>query len=295
MELHQLVYANAIADEGSFTRAAARLRVAQPSLSRAIRLLERELGVVLFHRGPGQSAVEPTAQGAALLPFLRRILADVDDTASEARSLIGMTTGRLVVGATPSLATRLLPRVLAEFHAAFPGVELAIVQAGTRDLAALVTDGRVDLGVVVLPLDSPRVSTVALFDDPLVVALGVTHPLASRARIGLRELGRLPLVTFPAGYDLRTVTDEAFRRSGITPRVAVQGGEMDGVLALVAAGLGAAVVPAIAVPPGGSVRAVPLVRPALHRSIGLAQRSDRPAGHAARELQRRLLLAHRGA
>jgi DNA-binding transcriptional LysR family regulator len=294
VQLHQLVYAGAIADEGSFTRAARRLHVAQPSLSHAIRLLERELGVVLFHRAPGQAAVEPTPEGAALLPFLRRILADVDDATAEARNLIGKATGRLVIGATPSLATRLLPPVLADYHADFPGVALALVQAGSRDLSTLVTDGRVDMGIVVLPVHNPRVTTVALFDDPLVIALSHRHPLAARTSIRLRDLDALPMVAFPSGYDLRAVTEDACRRAGVRPHTAVEGGEMDGVLALVAAGLGVAVVPAIAVPPDGPVRSVPLIAPTLHRTIGLAQRRDRPPGHAAREFERRLLLAHHG-
>jgi DNA-binding transcriptional LysR family regulator len=293
MELHQLAYAEAIADEGSFTRAANRLHVAQPTLSRAIRLLERELGVVLFHRAPGHAAVGLTQEGAALLPFLHRVLADVEDAEAEARSLIGMATGRLVIGATPSLATRLLPPVLAEYHAAFPGVELSLVEARSRDLTALVTDGRVDLGIVVLPVHSPRVVTAVLFDDPLVIALRSDHALAGRARIRLRELDQLPIVAFSNGYDLRAVTDEACRRNGVQPRTAVEGGEMDGVLALVAAGLGVAVVPAIALDPNGPVRSVPLAQPRLHRTIALARRSDRPAGHAARELERRLLLTCR--
>ena len=105
VQLHQLAYALAVAEEKSFTQAAARLHLAQPSLSRQVRLLEDELGVLLFNRGPGQGPVTLTPDGAALVPFMQRVLADVAATGAEARALSGMARGRLAVGATPSLIT----------------------------------------------------------------------------------------------------------------------------------------------------------------------------------------------
>lgn len=295
MELHQLAYAVAITDDGSFTKAAKRLHVAQPSLSRAVRLLEHELGVVLFHRASGQPLVELTPEGAALLPFLHRVLADVEDTTAEARALTGLATGRLVIGATPSLTTRLLPAILAGYRDDFPDVDLALVEAGSRDLTSHITDGGVDLALVVLPIDNPRVTTEPLFDDPLVLAVGHDHILAKRKRVQLRALDGLPLVAFPAGYDLRSATDDACRQAGVHPRITVEGGEMDGVLALVAAGLGAAVVPAIALPVDGGLLAIAITHPKLHRTIALARRGDRPPVHAAREFERRILAAYRSA
>ena len=101
MQLHQLADALAVAEEKSFTAAAARLHLAQPSLSRQVRLLEQELGVLLFNRGPGQGPVTLTPDGAALLPFMQRVLADVEATGAEARALSGMARGRLAVGRHP--------------------------------------------------------------------------------------------------------------------------------------------------------------------------------------------------
>ena len=98
MQLHQLAYALAVAEEESFTRAADRLHLAQPSLSRQVRLLEQELGVVLFNRGPGQGRVTLTPDCSALLPFLQRVLADIEATGAEARALSGMVRGHLGVG-----------------------------------------------------------------------------------------------------------------------------------------------------------------------------------------------------
>src|SRR6202161_1888025 len=153
MQLHQLTYALAVAEERHFTRAADRLHLAQPSLSRQVRLLERELGVLLFHRGPGQSLVTPTADGEALLPFIRRVLADVEATRAEARALTGMERGRLSIGATPSLITQVLAPALVEFHTSHPGIELSVVEAGSRQLVRQLASGEVDLALVVLPIN----------------------------------------------------------------------------------------------------------------------------------------------
>src|SRR6266850_1558215 len=132
MELHQLRYFVAVAEERHFTKAARGLRVAQPSVSRAIRVLEEELGTPLFHRMRGNVALTPA--GEALLPWARRVLTDVDGAAEEVRELAGLRRGRLAVGATPSLTTTLLPPGLARFHLSYPGIELTLHEAGSRDL-----------------------------------------------------------------------------------------------------------------------------------------------------------------
>ncbi len=281
MRLQQLTYALAVAEERHFTRAAARLHVAQPSLSRQVRLLERELGVSLFHRGPGQNGVELTAEGEILLPFVRRVLADVEATTSEARSLSGLDSGRVSIGATPSLATRFLPTALARFHARHPGVELSLVEAGSRQLVPRVADGELDLALVVLPVAHPQVATTEMFEDRLVLVVAPDHPLAARRRIRVTDLDGLPLVMFREGYDLRASTLAACRQAGVEPRLVTQGGEMDGVLAMAAAGIGAAVVPEIVVPTDGSLRSLPFVSPGMSRTIALARRRDRPLSRTA--------------
>src|ERR1019366_6654092 len=178
VQLQQLSYVVAVAEERHFTRAAQRLHLAQPSLSRQVRLLERELGVLLFHRGPGQGLVTPTADGDALLPFIRRVLADAEAARAEARALTGMARGRLSIGATPSLITRVLAPALVEFHTSHPGIELLVVEAGSHELVPQVASGEVDLALVVQPVTGALVATIPLFDDPLVLAAAPDHPLA---------------------------------------------------------------------------------------------------------------------
>ena len=292
MQLNQLAVAVAVAEEENFTRAAARLHLAQPSLSRQIRLLERELGVHLFNRGPGQSLVTLTADGEALLPFIRRVLADVAATGAEARALTGMARGRLSIGATPSLITRVLAPALVDFQASHPGIDLLVVEAGSHQLVPQLASGEVDLALVVQPVTDPLVATTPLFHDPLVLAVAPEHPLAARRRVRVADLDGLSLVMFREGYDLRSVTLAVCRAAGAEPHLVSQGGEMDGVLAFVAAGLGAAVVPAIAMPSDGSLIAIPFTRPGLSRTVALAHRNDRPLPRPARALADQLARLH---
>jgi DNA-binding transcriptional LysR family regulator len=294
VQIHQLAYAVAVAEERSFTRAAERLHLAQPSLSRQVRLLERELGISLFNRGPGQGPVTLTPDGSALLPFMQRVLADVEATGAEARALSGMVRGRLAMGATPSLITSVLAPALVAFHTRHPGIDLSVVEGGSHQLVPQVAAGEVDLALVVLPVADPLVEATPLFDDPLVLATAPAHPLAARAAVRVRELDGLDLVMFREGYDLRVVTLAACAEAGVQPHLVSEGGEMAGVLSFVASGLGAAVVPAIALPADGSLVGVPFAAPTLSRTVALAQRRDRALARPARAMAEELLARSAG-
>jgi len=274
MQLHQLRYVVAVAEERRFTRAAARLHVAQPSISSAVAALEHELGAALFHRD--RAEVRLTGAGEVFLPWARQVLADCEAGAAAVRDLLGLRRGRLVLGATPSLTTNLLPEVLASFHAAHPGLELVLHEAGSQDLVDRLEKGEMDLAVVILPVDRPTVSAVELLEEELVLAVDRNHPLVSRSSIRVADLEQVPLVMFKDGYDLRDATLAACRQAGFAPSMAMQGLEMDGALALVAAGVAAAVVPESVVAPSGPLRAVRFRGGVLKRTVGLASRKDRP-------------------
>ncbi len=272
-------YLVAVADSGQFTRAAEALRVAQPSVSSAVRALERELDVDLFHRSGGH--VSLTTAGEALLPWARQVLADCEAGRSAVRELLGLRRGRLALGATPSLTTNLMPPVLSIFHQQYPGIDLELEEAGSRDLVTRLEQGRMDLALLILPVDRPGLVTRALVEEELVLAVGHAHPLAGRQVIGLPELAVTPLVMFREGYDLREVVIAACRRVGRRPTIAAGGLEMGGVLAMTAAGLGAAIVPSSVVVPGGALHAVRFRGRSLSRTVGVAHRRDRPLSQAA--------------
>src|SRR4030088_273304 len=151
LELHQLRYFVAVADQRHFTKAARELSVAQPSVSKQIRRLEDELGAPLFHRMRGNVALTPA--GEALLPLARRVLADVAGAESEVQGLTGMRRGGLSVGATPSLSTTLVPAALARYHQSYPGIELVLHEAGSRDPGGELEHRGVGGALGMLPFD----------------------------------------------------------------------------------------------------------------------------------------------
>ncbi|MFG2779450.1 LysR family transcriptional regulator [Streptomyces prunicolor] len=291
MQFQQLQYFVAVAETRHFTRAADLVHVAQPSLSQQIKALERELGADLFLRARGNITL--TDAGEALLPLARRILADADTARHEVLELVQLRSGRIRLGATPSLCTGLLPDVLRAFHDRYPGIRLLIEEGGSHDLVRELARGALDLALVVLPLPSPSpaLTTVELLREDLVVVSSPEAPAPGRGRtVRISDLEGERLVMFRHGYDLRELTVAACRAEGFEPDFAVEGGEMDAVLGFVRAGLGVAVVPRmVATKSGRGLRVTPLARPGLHRTIALAHRSDVAPPRAARELQRMLL------
>ncbi|MET7571378.1 LysR substrate-binding domain-containing protein [Streptomyces sp. NPDC005492] len=291
MQFQQLQYFVAVAETRHFTRAADLVHVAQPSLSQQIKALERELGADLFLRARGNITL--TDAGEALLPLARRILADADTARHEVLELVQLRSGRVRLGATPSLCTGLLPDVLRAFHDRYPGIRLLIEEGGSHDLVRELARGALDLALVVLPLPtpSPALTTVELLREDLVVVSSPEAPAPGRGRtVRIADLEGERLVMFRHGYDLRELTVAACRAEGFEPDFAVEGGEMDAVLGFVRAGLGVAVVPRmVATKSGRGLRVTSLARPGLHRTIALAHRSDVAPPRAARELQRMLL------
>jgi DNA-binding transcriptional LysR family regulator len=282
MQLQHLRYFLAVAETRHFTRAADLLGVSQPTLSKQIHTLEAGLGTPLFERIRG--AVTLTAAGRALLPFAQRIIADADAARDEVRDIIGLGRGEVRLGATPSLCASLVPAVLRRFRAAHPGIDLYLTEGGSPDLIAGLQAHSLDLALIVAPAHGvdPALEAAPMLRESLVVA-SVGDRLGEQ--IELADLERLPLVMFREGYELREVTLEACRRAGFTPRFAVQGGEMDAVLAFVEAGLGVAVVPSMVLANRPLLHPTPLAPPGLRRTIALAHRTRAVLPHAAEALR----------
>ncbi|MGH3297723.1 MAG: LysR family transcriptional regulator [Trebonia sp.] len=282
MELRQLRYAVAVAAHRHFTRAAAAVPVAQPALSHQIKLLEQELGVELFERA--RSGVRLTEAGEIFLPRARRALAEVDAAREEIAALKGLAGGRLVIGAMQALAGLDLPRLLAAFHTAYPGIDVSLREDSTTDMFTMVMRGELDLAIAALDVQRPAgLEVLPLVREPVLAALPATHPLASLEDVAVRQLSRETFVVFKEGSGLQAVSEQAAERAGFTLRVSFQVSSHDRLLALVGAGLGVALVPASAVrnPPPPGVTVLP-VSPGIDRTVGAVWRADHHHTPAAR-------------
>src|SRR5215475_1922505 len=205
MELHQLAYLVAVADEGSFTRAAEKLLVSQPGVSAQIRRLERELGEELLDRS--DRLVRPTAVGAAVLPHARAALAAVDGARLAVSELTGLLRGRAALGTVTSPGVD-LAGLLADFHDRHPMVEISLSSGDTDRLVTEVKTGQLDAAILSIGAAAPDgLHVQVLVDQPIVAAVGHQHELASRQVVALADLAGQPLISLPRGSGLRARLD----------------------------------------------------------------------------------------
>ncbi|WP_372491756.1 LysR family transcriptional regulator [Microbacterium croceum] len=277
MNLEQLRGFVEVARLGHFTRASEHLHLAQPSLSRQISTLERELGAELFHRARGHIAL--TAAGETLLPRAQRMLAEAEAIREEMGELAGLRRGRVRLGATPTLCISLVAEAISVFHAAHPGVELQLTEAGSRTLVEQLAVGALDIALVTASEGQPpagvSLTRMPLLAEELVVVSSAAEPPVTTApSLDLPGLASLPLIAFDESYELRATTDAAFRSAGLAPVPLLAGAEMDAVLRFVERGLGVAVVPAMVLLDRPALRSVRLSHPMMTRTVSLAHRSD---------------------
>jgi DNA-binding transcriptional LysR family regulator len=290
VQLQQLRYFLAVAETRHFTRAAEMLGVSQPTLSKQIHTLEATLGAPLFERIRGD--VTLTVAGETLLPLAGRMIADADAARDAVQDIVGLRRGEVRLGATPSLCSSLVPAVLRGFRAAHPDIRLYVNEGSSQDLIADLLTHSLDLALIVQPEQGvdPALEAAPILRESLVVAsVAAGAPPTTNPQLALTELHDTPLVMFRPGYDIRDVTLEACRQAGFTPRFAVEGGEMDAVLAFVEAGLGVALVPSMVLVNRPLLRATPLAPPGMRRTIALARRQRSVLPHAAEALRASLL------
>jgi DNA-binding transcriptional LysR family regulator len=290
VQLQQLRYFLAVVETRHFTQAAELLGVSQPTLSKQIHTLEATLGAPLFARVRGD--VTLTVAGETLLPIATRMIADADAARDAVQDIVGLRRGEVRLGATPSLCSSLVPAVLRGFRAQHPDIRLCVTEGSSQDLAADLLAHSLDLALIVQPEQGidPALEAAPILRESLVVASVADGPKpTANPQLALIELRDQPLVMFRPGYDIRDVTLEACRRAGFTPHFAVEGGEMDAVLAFVEAGLGFALVPSMVLVNRPLLRATPLAPPGMRRTIALAQRRRAVLPHAAEALKATIL------
>ena len=291
MELRQLRYLVALADECHFTRAAAREHVAQPALSQQIRRLEAELGLALVARTTRSVAL--TEAGELLVARARRVLAELDDAQAELQMLSGLQGGRLSVGALHTMGPVDLSLLLASFHRNHPAVELTVREQSSEELAEMLRDDVIDLAFLSVTerIQSRGLELHRLVTEELVAVLARHHPLAGRDDLRLAELAGESFISFRSGSRPRELLESAALGAGFEPRIALESNESRRIRSLVSSGLGVAILPRTdAADPGAPVAVARLVEPELTRDVTLAWRTGRrpsPAAAAFLALTRR--------
>jgi DNA-binding transcriptional LysR family regulator len=284
MELRQLRYLVALAEERHFTRAAAREHIAQPALSQQIRRLEQELGLALVERTTRRVAL--TEAGELLLARARRILSEVDAANAELESLSGVQTGHVLIGAIHTMGPIDLSIPLGIFNDLHPGVDLTVRDQSSDELAEMLRVDELDLAFLSVTerIESHGLGLHQLISEELVLVMPVDHRLASRRRVRMAELAGERFITFREGARLRELLVSAGHRAGFEPEIAIESNESYLIRRLVARGLGVAILPRSgAEGPGAVISVATLVEPALTRDVTLAWREGRRHSPAAVE------------
>lgn len=244
MELHQLRYFLAVARTGSFTRAAERERVAQPTLSQQIRKLERELGLPLFERlGRG---VRLTPAGQRLLGHAQAVLRELTEARHALQAFRDQVAGALTVGVIPTILPYFLAGRLEQFLRRHPAVEVHVVEEVTDRLLEKLTSGDLDLAIVRLPVRRPHLVCSEILREPLLAALPPGHRLEAQTELDPRDLEGERLLVLRDGHCLRSQVLTLCRRSASRPQDVLETDQLASIAALVASGFGVSVLPAMA-------------------------------------------------
>ncbi|GGU04670.1 LysR family transcriptional regulator [Streptomyces coeruleorubidus] len=240
MEMRQLEYFVAVAEEQNFTRAAERVHISQSGVSAQIRQLERELGAELFHRSARTATL--TVAGKAALEHARAALAAAAAVGQAVGEVTDLIRGRLTVGMVVGCTVTPLFDALAAFHRAHPGVEISLLEDNSDRLVEGVRAGALDLALIGTATATPQgLDALTIISERIVAAVPAGHPLAKQRRVTLRDLAAHPIVCMPPGTGLRTVFDHACAAQGLHPGIALQASSADAIAGLAARGLGVAV------------------------------------------------------
>jgi len=244
MEMHQLRYVVAVARSGNFSRAAEQCHVSQPSLSQQIQKLENELGERLFDRMKREARLTP--HGEAFLRRAVKILEEVDAAKREANDTKNLLRGTLTVGVLPTIAPYLLPGVLGDFTGRYPGVEVVVQEDTTARLLKLALAYDIDLAIASEPIRDQRLEVRELFAEELLLALPPGHPLTRSRAVKAADLVGERLIVMKEGHCLGDQVLEFCDRRDIRPQISFRSAQLETIQALVCAGLGLSLIPAMA-------------------------------------------------
>ena len=276
MNLRDLRYLVALADERHFGRAAERCFVSQPTLSAQIRKLEEYLGVALVERRPKR--VSLTATGEKIVERARRLLLEADAIVEVAKTERDPLAGALRLALIPTVGPYLLPHVVRQLRRALPRLKLLLYEYQTGPLLGKLRDGELDLGILALPAAADGLATAELFDEPFTLAVPANHPLAARDRVRVADLEGETLLLLEDGHCLRDQALEVCSRIHLGDEQDYRATSLETLRQMVAAGHGVTLLPQLAAAaPVGTARGLrikPFGNPPPVRTIGAVWRKS---------------------
>jgi len=266
MELHQLRYFCAVAETGSFSRAAEHSHVSQPSLSQQIMKLEDELGARLFDR-LGRS-VRLTELGKTFLPRARAVLHELEAARGDVAERKDFIGGPVTVGVIPTVGPYFLPPVLTSFSRKFPQVHFTVIEEITPVLLDRLRAGAIDVAILALPIRGHEFDAAPLLTERLFAVLPKNHKLAKRKALSLKDLRAEPFLLLRDGHCFRDTAVAACDRARLHPQVIFESGQFSSLLSMVGAGMGVSIVPEMAIEKKSQCRYAHITDEQAARTIG---------------------------
>ena len=286
MNIRALQYFVKLAELKHFSKAASACFVSQPTLSTQIRKLEEELGVSLVERAPRKIMLTPIGEDIA--HRARHILRDIEHVKDAARRSKDPETGIIKLGIFPTLAPYLLPHVIPVIRRRYPELRMQLAEEKTEIILNMLDQGRLDAGLLALPVEEHGMEVEVLFEEPFVTAMPSSHPLSDKQSISLQDLEGEELLLLEEGHCLRQHALEVCALAGAHERVDFHATSMETLRQMVAANAGVTLMPVLSVkPPIASTDNItlrPFKAPAPSRTIALVWRSSSPLGNFLRKL-----------
>jgi LysR family transcriptional regulator, cyn operon transcriptional activator len=290
MELRHLRYFLAVADTRSFTRAAERLHVTQPTLSHQVKQLESMIGTVLLERGTKE--VELTAAGRLFKPYCERVLKEIEASSLAISELEGLMRGTLRMAVFHSFSHSMLPPILSEFALRYPGVHVTARLVPRFDMERDLLNAELDFAVAYVADDNDQIVAERLFDEELVLVVGSRHSHAGRKSMPMRELARLPLVLLTPEFGARQFVDRFFVDARLEPHVVLEMNAIEPILATIRDSKLASVLSAGAIVDASGLSVVRLTEPAPKRTVGILWRRNGQRSAAAQRMAEMIKAAY---
>jgi DNA-binding transcriptional LysR family regulator len=272
MDLRQLSYFLEVANQGSFSKASQTIHVTQPTLSKMVKNLEEELGVLLLNRSTRR--VDLTEAGKVVQTHVQTILNAKENLLSAVADLTEMRKGQFSLGPPPVIGASFFPKVISKFHQLHPDIDIQLVEEGGKRIEQLLIEGSLDLGVVVLPVDEEQFEVVPIVKRHLNLVVPSSHPLCGSDEVRLSELRNESFILFRQEFNLHDRVKEACIREGFEPRVSYESSQWDEGISLLPETICAKF-------DAGNVHVIRKIEPSIHWDLAIIWKKNGYVSHAA--------------
>ncbi|WP_273852618.1 LysR family transcriptional regulator [Guptibacillus spartinae] len=283
MEIRHLEYFSEVARQLSFTKAAATLHVSQPSISKAIKNLETELGIPLFYRS---KQLELTDAGKAVLVNAQHVLRACKNLTAELSDITELKKGEIKIGVPPIIGAAFFSKIISQFKSLYPTVEILLTEVGSKMIKQGVDDGSLDIGLICnTPLKNSSFEAVQVIKDPLMLIVHHEHPLAGVDEIRLSDLASESFIMYRDDFTLYDRILDECAKNDFYPNIVCQSSQKDFMIEMVEARLGIALLPSKIARSikNDSIKSIPLIQSNINLELGMIWKKDKYLSFAVKK------------